>query len=201
MRGSMGPGRVMIISLRRQWTAAVIFLAAAVLGLAPATAEFSPTFQFMQALKKQDFYGIKTNVLKGANVNARDDDGTPALVLAAGMGEAGVVRFLIEQGANVDATSASNKETALMRAAASGDKFSTAVLLYFKANPNLGDKLGETALMKAVRSGNADVIKLFIDAKADLMVEDNTGHTALDYAKNSRKSSIVKLLTDAGAEY
>ena len=62
MRGSMGPGRVTTINLRRYWTAAAVFLAAAVLGLAPATEQFSPTFQFMEALKKQDFYGIKTNV-------------------------------------------------------------------------------------------------------------------------------------------
>jgi len=198
----MGQGQVKTTTLRQCWMAgAAAFLISALLGSAPAMAQFSPTFQFMQALKKQDFYGIKTNVLKGANVNARDDDGTPALVIAAGMGEAGVVRFLIEQGANVDATSTSTKETALMRAATNGDKFSTAILLYFKASPNLGDKLGETALMKAVKSGDTDVIKLFIDAKADVTVEDNTGHTALDYAKNSRKSSIVKLLTEAGAEY
>lgn len=178
-------------------------MAAVLLLTAPlsAVAQFSPTFQFMQALKKKDYYELKSNVLKGANVNARDDDGTPALVLAAGMGEASIVRFLIEQGAHVDASGSKTKETALMRAAGNGDKFSTAVLLYFGADPNLSDKLGQTALMKAVLAGNIEVIELLTQAKADLHAEDNTGHTALDYALRGRRNAIVKTLKDAGAEY
>lgn len=166
-----------------------------------AVAQFSTSFQFMQALKKKDYYELKSNVLKGANVNARDDDGTPALVLAAGLGEAGIVRFLIEQGAHVDGAGQKTKETALMRAAGNGDKFSTAVLLYFGADPNMSDKLGQTALIKAVRTGNIEVIELLTKAKADLHAEDNTGHTALDYAQRGRRNAIVDILKDAGAEY
>lgn len=185
----------------RYMASAMLAVMVLVFAAPAAVAQFSPTFQFMQALKKKDYYELKTNVLKGANVNARDDDGTPALVLAAGMGEAGIVRFLIEQGAHVDGSSQKTKETALMRAAAAGDKFSTAILLYFKANPNLGDKMGETALMKAVRGGNREVIELLLQGGIDLHAEDNTGLTALDYAKRSRKVSLVKLLEEAGAEY
>ncbi|RMF10289.1 MAG: ankyrin repeat domain-containing protein [Alphaproteobacteria bacterium] len=174
---------------------------ALVLAPVQGTAQFSPTFELLQALKKSDFYGIKTNALKGANVNARDDDGVPALVIAAEMRQPGVVKFLIEQGAHVNATTEREKETALMRAVAAGDKTSVAVLLYYGADPNMGDRLGETALMKAARTGKSEIVDLLIEAGADLHLGDNTGLTALDYAKRARKRQIVKQLEEAGAEY
>lgn len=166
-----------------------------------ATAQFSPTFELLQALKKGDMYGIKTNALKGANVNARNDDGEPALLIAAGMRQAGVVKFLIEQGAHVNAASSKDKETPLMRAVEQADRTSVAVLLYYGADPDIGDSLGETPLMKAARLGHKDLIELLIEANADLHLGDNTGLTALDYAKRARKRQIVKQLEEAGAEY
>ena len=167
----------------------------------PAAAQFSPTFELMKALKKNDMYGIKTNAMKGANVNARNDEGEPALVVAAGMRQPGVVKFLIEQGAHVNVASTREKETPLMRAIAQNDKTSVAVLLYYGADPNMGDSLGETALMKAARHGREDIVELLLDAKADLTIGDSTGLTALDYAERARKRKIVKMLEDAGAEY
>ncbi len=166
----------------------------------PAAAQFSPTFELLKALKKSDFYGIKTNAMKGANVNAKDDDGVPALVIAAGMHQPGVVKFLIEQGAHVNLASDKNKETALLRAVSEGDKLSTAVLLYYGADPNLGNQLGETPLIKAARNGNHDIIDLLIKSGADVTQADNTGLTALDYAERSRQRNTVKQLKDAGAE-
>jgi ankyrin repeat protein len=166
-----------------------------------ASAQFSPTFELLKALKKNDIYGIKTNALKGANVNARDDDGVPALVIAAGMNQPGVVKFLIEQGAHVNVASQREKETALMKAVSQGDKTSVMVLLYFGADTDMGDSLGETALMKAARLGNREIVKLPIEAKPDLHLGDNTGLTALDYAKRARKRQIVTMLEEAGAEY
>lgn len=180
---------------------ALAVIAGLALAYGPAAAQFSPTFELLQALKKGDLYGIKTNALKGANVNAKNDDGVPALVLAADMRSAGVVKFLIEQGAHVNVATSREKETALMRSVANGDKTSVAVLLYYGADPNMGDRLGETALMKAARLGENEIIDLLIEGGADLHLGDNTGLTALDYAKRARKRRTADQLEDAGAEY
>ncbi|HEY8353028.1 MAG TPA: ankyrin repeat domain-containing protein, partial [Sphingomonadales bacterium] len=90
---------------RRAFTKSLLVAAAVLVGMGaslPAVAQFSPTFELLKALKKNDVYGIKSNALKGANVNARDDDGNPAIHIAAAQGQASVVKFLLEQGAHVD---------------------------------------------------------------------------------------------------
>lgn len=172
-----------------------LFLAP-LLGSGTTMAQFSPSYELIQGLKKQDFYKVKTSVLKGGNVNARNDDGVPALSMAVDIGNASIVKFLVEQGAFVDMTD-EKKVTPLMRAAGNGDKMSSAVLLYYKADPNAGDSLGETPLMKAARVGSLDVVKLLIEAGADVGIQDNTGHTALDYAEHSRKRSVEDALRKA----
>lgn len=163
----------------------------------PALAQFSPTYEFLKALKAGDYRGVKSNIMGGANVNAKDDDGTPALVLATDMGDPSMVKFLLDQGAHVDEISARTGETSLMRASAAGDHSSAGVLLYYKANINAQDRHGETPLMKAIRSGHRDVVKLLVDAGANLDLQDYTGNAAIDYAQNGRQRGIEKILVDA----
>lgn len=168
-------------------------------GVTPAMAQFSPTFEFLKALKKNDYRGVKSNLMKGANVNTRDDDGVPAIVLATDMGQPSLVKFLLEQGAHVDNAVQRTGETALMKAAAQGDKISSGVLLFFKADINAQDRRGETPLIKAARAGNREVVKLLIDTGADLELQDYTGKSALDYARLSRKRPVEKMLAEAEA--
>jgi uncharacterized protein len=166
--------------------------------LTPAEAQFSPTFEFLKALKKDDYAGIKSNLMQGANVNAKDDDGRPAIIIATDMGEPAVVKFLLEQSAHVDETNKATGETALMRAAEAGDKISTGVLLYYKANVNEQDKHGETPLIKASRAGHREIVKILLDSGADVNLQDYTGQTALDHVQNTRQKAIERMLTDAG---
>lgn len=165
----------------------------------PASAQFSPTFEFLKALKKNDYSGVKSKLMQGANVNAKDDDGRPALVIATDMGEPSLVKFLLDQNAHVDETVQDTGETALMRAAASGDKVTTGVLLYYKAAVNGQDKRGETALIKASRAGHGDVVKLLLEVGADVDLQDYTGQSALDHVRNTRQHAIERMLVEAEA--
>lgn len=177
--------------------AAFLLLVTPGLHVSPAAAQFSPTFEFLKALKKSDYRGVKSNIMGGANVNAKDDDGVPALVLATDMSDPSMVKFLLDQGAHVDEISARTGETSLMRACASGDRSSAGVLLYYKANINAQDRHGETPLIKAIRGGHREVVKLLVDAGADLDLQDYTGNAAIDYAQNGRQRGIEKILVDA----
>jgi ankyrin repeat protein len=165
--------------------------------VAPAEAQFSPTFEFLKALKKDDYAGVKSNLMQGANVNAKDDDGRPALIIATDMGEPALVKFLLDQNAHVDETNKATGETALMRAAEAGDKVSVGVLLYYKANVNEQDKHGETPLIKASRAGRREIVKILLDTGADVNLQDYTGQTALDHVQNTREKAIERMLKDA----
>jgi hypothetical protein len=177
------------------------FLLAALSRPEAAYAQFSPTFEFLKALKKNDYAGIKSKLMQGANVNAKDDDGVPAIIIATGMGEPALVKFLLEQSAHVDEPVQGTGETALMRAAAMGDKISVGVLLYYKAEVNGQDKRGETALIKAARAGNRDVVKLLLEVGADVNQQDYTGQSALDHVRNTRERAIERMLVEAAAKH
>ena len=60
---------------------------------------------------------------KGANVNAKTEKGTTALMMASSTGQTDVVQMLLENGANVNAKT-SYSLTALMRAAEGGEYYS-----------------------------------------------------------------------------
>jgi ankyrin repeat protein len=88
----------------------------------------------------------------GAQVNCRDSDGTPALVLAVCNLDT-VVPSLLAHGADVNARDRDG-ETALMWAIGDHDTNVEMVrlLLSHGANVNMRDKEGETALTRAMNS-------------------------------------------------
>jgi ankyrin repeat protein len=56
----------------------------------------------LDAVKKKDISGARTILdFMGANVNAIDEEGTPALQWAAQGGKIGVVEMLLEKGADI----------------------------------------------------------------------------------------------------
>lgn len=92
---------------------------------------------------------VKVLLNWGADVNARDSQGTSVLMRAVQNNHAGVVRVLLNWGANMDATDNSGL-TALVLAAKIG--LWDIILIFAKlgADLNAPDQSGMTALMRAV---------------------------------------------------
>jgi tetratricopeptide (TPR) repeat protein len=65
---------------------------------------------------------IKLLLEKGANVNAKTNDGVTALIIAAEMGNTEIVKFLLEKGADVNAKRTTDGKTALDAAKRAGHK-------------------------------------------------------------------------------
>ena len=59
--------------------------------------------EFIRAVKTRDVALVKKLLDQGADVNTRDQEGTPALMLAAWLQNRDVVRLLLESGANPNA--------------------------------------------------------------------------------------------------
>src|SRR5512138_3821768 len=71
--------------------------------------------ELLDAVLAGDLTQVASVLKNGANVNASNEEGTTALMLAAGLGKLDLVELLIKSGATVDATDARGW-TALMKA-------------------------------------------------------------------------------------
>ncbi|MCG8504534.1 MAG: ankyrin repeat domain-containing protein [Sphingomonadales bacterium] len=165
----------------------------------PAAAQFSDTWEFMEAVEKRDYREMRSRLFKGANINARNSDGLPSIVVAAEAGDLELARFLVGQGANVNATTEGRGETAVMRAAELGRDAMLRYLLENGADFDREDRGGETPLMKAAKARQEDAAEILIEAGADALLEDYTGRTALQFAEEARARGIIRLLEGLGA--
>ncbi|MCH8201634.1 MAG: ankyrin repeat domain-containing protein [Proteobacteria bacterium] len=162
-----------------------------------AAAQFSHSWEFLKAVEDDDRKELRQRERKGANVNAKNGDGLPAMIIAAEHGNVGLMKFILELGVNVDGRAEDRRDTALMRRAEIGDMETVRFLVTSGADVNLKDRGGENALMKATRARKRRIVEFLIASGADVKDTDYTGRTALNYAEEARARSIMKLLRKA----
>jgi ankyrin repeat protein len=138
--------------------------------------------------------------LPNININSVDNKkfGFPPLSHAVQMHELGIMRTLIDNGANVNEPSTNDKNpfnTPLMIAAWGGRLESVRLLVENGACVNQQDKgNGFTPLIKAVFKGNIDIVKYLLEQGADKGVFSFEKKTALDYAYEKNHKEIIELL-------
>ena len=130
----------------------------------------------------------------GANVNAKDNHGKPALIWASIRGDTETVTMLLEKGADVNAKDKVNHDTALIEASSKGYTEIVSMLLENGADVNAKTKYGMTALNLASQSGPTELVVKLLDAGADVNAKTRWGMTALDGASHYGNTEIVKLL-------
>ena len=135
----------------------------------------------------------------GADVNAEDQDGSTALMIAAHNRHLEVVRVLLEAGADKNAAR-QDGATALFAAAFSGQLEVVRMLIEAAADKNAATAEGGTALMTAAFHGHFEVAQLLLDAGADKNAAMQDGSTALMFAAGSGHLEVVQVLLDAGAD-
>jgi ankyrin repeat protein len=137
-------------------------------------------------------------IKKGADVNARGDDGGTALMLASQDGHTDVAKLLIEKGADVNARK-NDGVTILILASQDGHTDVAKLLIEKGADVNARSNKGGTALILASKGGHIDVAKLLIEKGADVNARDDDGLTALMFASHKGNTDMVSLLRNAGA--
>lgn len=155
--------------------------------------------QLLEAVKEGDTESVKELLGKGADVNAKDEDGGTALMWAAAKGNKDIVKKLLAQEADVNAKSQTGK-TALIAAAEKDQTEIAKDLMQAGAEVNTKDRNGRTALMWAAYKGHPEVIKLLIAHEVNVNIADRYGMTALKVAKKKGHTDIVRLLKQAGAK-
>lgn len=138
---------------------------------------------------------------KGANINAKYGRGdVTALLAAAGQeGSAEFLRFLINKGADVNATTTNHSTTLMLAASDSNSSEVVRILLEKGADVNAANKDGITALANAVRYGHKQIVQILIASGADVNSMDRDYGTYLHHARKKGHTNIVILLKEAGA--
>ena len=143
-----------------------------------------------------------------AKVDAKDSKGYSSLMLAAAMGEADVVRVLVQLGSTVDLPMENKLEekekewadgtTALMLACACGHTSAVTVLLEARADVDARDRgKGKTSLHLACERGQHAVLRALLQAGAITDETDDDGRAALHAACDAGDLEACKALLPA----
>jgi ankyrin repeat protein len=152
----------------------------------------------------EDSYARVATLLlqKGAQINARNEEGSTPLMEAAGYGRLSIVGALLKKGAALEARS-NNGSTALHTAvcdcaiATMPDTYDVVKLLLEKgANINARDNEGYTPLMIASGGGvvKTDIVRLLLENGANTRLRNVAGETALTIALKDEVTDVVRLL-------
>jgi ankyrin repeat protein len=142
---------------------------------------------------------IKSCISAGADINARDANGSSALLHAAQIRNTEIAKLLIAAGADVNSKN-NDDRTALMFAAKYGHTEMVKLLIAAGADVNAKDNYGATALIYAALDRKTEIARLLIAAGADVNARDIYGNTALILADQYNYKDTARLLIDAGAD-
>lgn len=153
-------------------------------------------YAFVEAIKSRD--GSKATELLETHpnvVDARDDKGDTALIIAIARGDEDYTGFLLNKGADPN-TAGNAGNTPLITAARAGFDLAVEWLIGRGAKVDVANKMGETALIVAVQQRQVPIVRTLLAAGANPDKTDNAaGYSARDYAaRDSRARDILKLI-------
>ena len=184
------------------WVKLAVPALAALLLAAPAGAQSSgfDGHKFVQAVRDRDG-GEAMELLRArgtAIINARDEKGETALIVAITRRDEEWTGFLLNEGADPN-LAARNGETPLIAASRIGFGGAVVDLIRLGAKIDASNRMGETPLIVAVQNRHSAIAKALLELGADPDKPDSAaGYSARDYAKrDSRTRELLKLIEAA----
>lgn len=160
--------------------------------------------QFLRCAKQGNLEAVKLFIEAGININVRDmtEDGlgVTALINACDKQHVETVRYLLEQGADVNAVT-DYGDTAIMISASRGNFDIFSMCLDYGADiQRTRGYSGASILHLAVYGKNLDIVKVLVDNGIDLEARDNHYFTPLLVAAIEGNVEMVEYLFSAGAD-
>jgi len=126
-------------------------------------------------------------------------DGFPILALAAVFGHEEVARYLLSQGADVNAVAKNGSGyTALTGAVASGHEAIAKWLAESGADVNYRYAKGYSPLLTAAANGRLEIVKMLLARGADLHARTDDGKNALAFAEERGHKEVANHLRQLG---
>ena len=150
------------------------------------------------AVSNDDVDVAKDLLVRGEDVNHREEDGTTPLFAAVENGHLEMVTLLLEFGAKVNVRN-DEKETPLMMIDEDATLELVDLLLRHGAKVNRIAKNGDTALIRAAGEAKPEILNALILSGADLDHQNEEGVTALMNAADENNFANVRILVEAGA--
>ncbi|MEO9599155.1 ankyrin repeat domain-containing protein [Parasphingorhabdus sp.] len=187
--GAFSSGKLLVL-LNLIWLAAAATLSFS----APASAQFSESYNFLKAVKDRDGEEATKFLSKPGSVivNTRDlSSGQTALHIVVERRDRVWVGFLLQKGANPNIA---DKEGMTPLMLATQLRFIDGVTVLLAKNARVDDtnKQGETALIRAVQLRDAELVRLLLKNGADPDRTDTlAGLSARDYATRDRRAASI----------
>jgi ankyrin repeat protein len=124
------------------------------------------------------------------------NDGFTILGFAAYFGREALVKWLLEQDAEVNRKSNNPMKVAALHSAVSSQHVGIVrLLLEHGADANLPQEQGICPLHQAAHNGDVEITRLLLEYDADKSLVSENGKSALDWAQDEGHEAVVKLLT------
>ena len=161
--------------------------------------------RLLEAVRTGDLDALRRALAEGADPDARDAAGTPAVMVATIARRPDLLRALLEAGADVDAQDAT-LDNPFLYAGREGLLDILRLANEAEADPTITNRYGGVALIPASERGHVEVVRYLLD-ETDIDVDhvNKLGWTALLEAillsdGGPPHQEIVALLIDAGAD-
>ncbi|PKB14561.1 ankyrin repeat protein [Novosphingobium kunmingense] len=182
--------------------AALPVLSAGLFLAAPAAAQMSDSYKFLDAVKKKEGNEVTDALEKGSPnlVNTRDvTTGETALHLVTQRRDLTWMQYLIGKGANVNVRDARG-QTPLVVASNFSFVEGVELLVARGARVDESNNAGETPLITAVHNRNLALVRVLLKANASPTRADNSGRSALDYAAIDGKNGTIHAELEAASK-
>ena len=144
-------------------------------------------------------YWEKIFTNSNGDLNAADENGYSLIHAAARIGDADMIKTLIEAGVDVDLVSEDRGFTPLIYAAEEGRPDAIEALIEAGADVNKPDKFGNTAVSTAALNGENEAIEVLSKAGADINCPKGSYSPLMRAIDNERTYSLIALI-NAGVD-
>jgi ankyrin repeat protein len=150
---------------------------------------------FQNAVRSNNLNAISQLISTTNDVNQRGANGKTALMIAARVGDAVLVRKLLDAGADPHTTNI-NGGTAIMFAAIKGDIETITVLIKSRVDVSVRGSNGWSSLMIAASKGHVNAMRLILGAGADINTTDIYLWTPLLRAAYENRIEVTRVLLE-----
>ncbi len=141
----------------------------------------------IKAVYRKNLVLIDESIKQGVDINCADEDGRTPLMHAvlASDSDARTVQFLMDRGANVDASDSQQQWTSLHFAARDQKTEIVKTLLEAGANVNAVDSFGNTPLWRCIFNKKVDsvLVKILLEKGAEPDFKNKSGVSPRDLAR------------------